>query len=340
MRQALARRHAEIALRDLGAEQRGEYIHRALRFGAERVELLQPFLVTFDQFRQAQRGLAERLVVRGQHQRGVRHHTFQLGAAVQPVLQRIGLGLGRMHRDIGRDLRQQLVAGDEHVQLRTPQARMLRRMPVAADHAPGVAADGDRVAFDDAVIGAGQAIDAVTEAAEAGAVALQDVFRKSGRAVEAQRLGRRLLAGVGDEVAAHQEFGARDPEFDAELSHQPAGEPDVVGMHVGDDHALDRAALHRPGEELFPGLGRLLVADAAVDHGPAVAIFEQPQIDVVELHRQAHAHPVHAGRHDDAPSGFGAMFEGIVEIAARTDPDLGCAHVRRLSENSGSFDYG
>ena len=106
----------------------------------------------------------------------------------------------------------------------------------------------------------------------------------------------------------------------------------MIGMHMGDDDALDRAALHRTGEELFPGLRRFLVLDAAVDDRPAVAVFQQPQIDVIELHRQAHAHPVDARRHDDALAGFGPRFEGIVEIAARTDPDFGGAHERAFRE--------
>ena len=75
---------------------------------------------------------------------------FSLRAAVEPVLQRIGFRLGRMHRDVGGDARQELVAGDEHVRLGTPQAGMLRRMAVAADDAPGAAADRDRIALDDA----------------------------------------------------------------------------------------------------------------------------------------------------------------------------------------------
>ena len=124
----------------------------------------------------------------------------------------------------------------------------------------------------------------------------------------------------------------RNPEFDVELSHQPAGETDVIGMHMRDDHALDRAAHHRAREELFPRRGGVFVLDAAVHDGPAVAILQQPQIDVVELHRKAHAHPMDAGRHDDAFARFWPAFEGVVEIASRADPGFGCAHAGAFRE--------
>src|SRR6185437_6222698 len=211
-------------------------------------------------------------------------------------------------------------------------------MSVAADHAPHMVADRDLLAFDNAAIGARQLVDAMAEAAEARAIILEQVLREACRPIEAQTLGGRFQSGVGHQVAAHEEFRARDPKFDVELAHQPAGEADMVGMHVSDDHALDLAAAHRTGEELLPGLRRLLVANAAVDDGPTVAVLQQPQIDVVELHRQAHAHPVHAGCHDDALARFGTFDKGIVEIAARADSGFGCAH-RAPFGDSGCFDY-
>src|SRR5262249_253895 len=149
---------------------------------------------------------------------------------------------------------------------------MLRRMPVAADHAPGVWADLDRVTLDDAVEGIGQPVDSHAEAAESRAIILEHLFGEPRRAIEAQGLRRRFLTGVGREIAAHQEFRARDPEFDVEFSHQPAGEADVIGVHVRNDYTLYAPALHWPGEELLPGLRRLFVLDAAVDDRPAIAI--------------------------------------------------------------------
>ncbi len=132
--------------------------------------------------------------------------------------------------------------------------------------------------------------------------------------------GGASLAGIGGEIAAHQIIGARHPQLAAETAHQPTGHADMIGMQMGDDHPLDGLARHGPGEELLPGLGRGLVAHAGIDHGPAVAILQQPQIDVVELERQAHAHPMHARRNLDGLAGFGPRLEGIVQILALADP--------------------
>src|SRR6185437_5502879 len=55
------------------------------------------------------------------------------------------------------------------------------------------------------------------------AIILEQVLREACRPIEAQTLGGRFQSGVGHQVAAHEEFRARDPKFDVELAHQPAG---------------------------------------------------------------------------------------------------------------------
>src|SRR5579862_9976594 len=100
-----------------------------------------------------------------------------------------------MHRDVGGDARQDLVAGDHHVRFRTPQAGVLRRMAVADDDAPAAPADLDRVALADAAERIGQLVDAVAEAAEARAVVLQELLGETRGAVEAHALARRLMPG-------------------------------------------------------------------------------------------------------------------------------------------------
>ena len=42
---------------------------------------------------------------------------------------------------------------------------------------------------------------------------------------------------------------------------------------MGDNHPLDGAALHRPDEQLLPGVCCRLVAHTGVDDGPAVAVL-------------------------------------------------------------------
>src|SRR3569832_1146605 len=199
-------------------------------------------------------------------------------------------------------------------------------MAVARDDTPGAPADNDLIALANAAIRIRKLVDAVTETAEACLVALDQLVVPARGAIEAYAFLRRLLPRIGDEIAAHQEFGARDPELVVVFAQLPSGEPVVIGMHVGDDHALDRPAALRARELLLPGVRGLLVADAAVDHRPAVAVFQQPQIDVVQLHRQPHADPVDAGHDFDGLAELGARFERIVQIAARPFPDLACVH--------------
>src|SRR5579864_8515406 len=179
-----------------------------------------------------------------------------------------------MDRDVGRYPWQQLIAGNEDVQLWTPQTRVLWRVPVAADDAPPVVADFNLFPVNNATVSIGQLVDAVAEAAEARFIILQQIFGKARGAIETQSLDRRFLAGVGRQIAAHQKFGARNPEFDVELAHQPPGQADVVRVHVRDDYPSDGAAFHRTGEQLLPGVGCLFVLDSAVDDGPAVAVFQ------------------------------------------------------------------
>jgi hypothetical protein len=199
-------------------------------------------------------------------------------------------------------------------------------MAVTADHAPFVRADLDDITFDNAVERVGQLVHAEPEPAEPRAVVFQKVVRKSGGAIEPQRFCRRFLSGIGSQIAAHQKFGACDPKFNVELAHQPSGQADMIGMHVRDDYPPDLAAFHRAGEQLFPSLLGILVLDAGVDNRPPVAVLQQVEIDVVELHRQSHPHPVHTGRDLDALSGIGAaVAERVVKIAAGTNPGFGGA---------------
>jgi hypothetical protein len=58
---------------------------------------------------------------------------------------------------------------------------------------------------------------------------------------------------------------------------------------MGAKHAYDRLTLQPFGKYLLPKLARGLVGNAAVHHCPAVTVFYQPQIDVVQCEWQWHA---------------------------------------------------
>jgi hypothetical protein len=71
----------------------------------------------------------------------------------------------------------------------------------------------------------------------------------------------------------------------------------VIGVHVGCDHAQHRQAVQTVGKHLAPLIAGLRVVQTAIDNGPALhtinAVLQQPQVDVVQGKRQSHADPVH-----------------------------------------------
>ncbi len=90
-------------------------------------------------------------------------------------------------------------------------------------------------------------------------------------------------------------------------------------MHVGHDDAQNRQAFKLAGKNLLP-LGFCFVpADAAVHHGPAVLpvdlVPQQPQVDVVQRKRQAHAYPSDAGCHlQRAAGGRQNVAQGVEKL--------------------------
>ena len=71
-------------------------------------------------------------------------------------------------------------------------------------------------------------------------------------------------------------------------------EAHVVRMVVGHEDAAQRPAAEHVLLELQPGVAADVVGHAGVHQQPAVAVVEQPDVDVVELHRQRDAQPQHA----------------------------------------------
>jgi hypothetical protein len=141
---------------------------------------------------------------------------------------------------------------------------------------------------------------------------------------EAKKLRRRVAArqrvAGGAEHAGHVVVGGADPHRRLPALAQPVRQPDVVGVHVGDDDAQDRQALQLGLEDLLPLRARLGVVDAAVDHRPAghavQGVAQQPEVDVVERKGQPHADPAHAGRHFHGFAGLGQrVAQGVVEFA-------------------------
>src|SRR6478735_5590159 len=114
-------------------EQHAEDVARALRRAAQRrAQRLELFAMVLFQLRDAGMRAAERLAVRGQDQHVGRKFPIA-GDRVEEQAQRIALGVDRPDADVGRDGRQQHVAGDEGIQRLREKREMLRRMAVADD---------------------------------------------------------------------------------------------------------------------------------------------------------------------------------------------------------------
>jgi hypothetical protein len=156
--------------------------------------------------------------------------------------------------------------------------------------------------------------DSFAEAAEAHPVAIEQILIPAGGAIEGDALLGRLTAGIGHQHAAGDVFEAAHPERGVKLAADPTGETHMVGMHMRADHALDRLAAQLGFEDRAPVFARRLHGDAGVDDGPAVAVFEQPEVDPLQRERQRHAHPMHARRNLARNARFRRLAQRIFQL--------------------------
>ena len=94
-------------------------------------------------------------------------------------------------------------------------------------------------------------------------------------AVAAEEQALRFLALLGAAVLVIDRLQILDLRHDErafEAIDDPACEPDMIGMRMGDDQPRDVDVLQRPFEQSCPGGNRLFVAEAGVDHRPAVVV--------------------------------------------------------------------
>ena len=75
---------------------------------------------------------------------------------------------------------------------------------------------------------------------------------------------------------------------------EPAREAHVIRMIVRDEYPREPTARERLDLERLPRGAALLSPETGIDDGARVAVFEQPEIDVVQLHRQRHPQPPQA----------------------------------------------
>ena len=79
----------------------------------------------------------------------------------------------------------------------------------------------------------------------------------------------------------------------------------MVGVEMGNDQAVDRAAGERAGEHFLPYCAGAIVGYAAVDDGPAGAVVDDVDVHVVQRERQGKAQPQDTRCQFGQRAGFG-----------------------------------
>ena len=245
---------------------------------------------------------AERQAVRRQHQRVV-GQGLEGRERGEETCERVGIRLGRPHGDVGADLGQEHVAGNQYPSIGAMERGMFRRVSVARDHTEFRAAELQRGAREQAPIGRGQRGHAapvgVAPCLEGGDVVVVDAVRAEQRArVRKCVSGMPGLHGVGG-----QELRGGHPHRPVEACREPRGVADVIRVVVRHHDAGGSPAAQRRREMARPQIPGRRVAVAAVDERNTVALAHQPEVDVVERKRQRHADPADAGRDLDRLAG-------------------------------------
>ena len=105
----------------------------------------------------------------------------------------------------------------------------------------------------------------------------------------------------------------------------------MIGMEMCDDDAGDFFALELGRKNLRPEVSDFFGIDAGVHQRPAVFFFDHPEIDVVELERQRHAHPIDAGGGFHHLAGLGDARQRIGQRAFGRGGEGDVGHEQLLS---------
>lgn len=188
---------------------------------------------------------------------------------------------------------------------------MLRRVTRTDNDAPDMIADFHFIAFAQATISVRQARHALSEIAKALGIVIETALAETRRPVEGKRFLGRFAACVENEIAAAQKINPRHVQIDIPFARQPAGETDMIRVKMRDDDALDRLVHEMCGKDLAPQCLGVIRGDAGIDNEPAVRVFDQPDIDMVELKGDGQAYPKHARPYLDHLTGRGNAAQRI-----------------------------
>src|SRR5215467_6655423 len=339
--EGLADGEPELVRVELTPEEHGHELGGGarLRDGAHRFG--EAFVVVLPQVVEAVMQASERQPVRRQHQRVGRQGAKALeGIEVEP--ERIAARLIGPDAHVRGDLRQDLVAGNQHVRLRTEEAGVLRRMAQHGEGVPPASADGDGVALAHRAELRHHRRHELPIVIAAPAEALDLLGADAVAAIVVEALRRVVAPHALPCELGHEPLRLRAPELHAETPSEPLRVAHVVGMEVGHEHAHDGLARELAGEELLPQLARRREPHARVDHGEPALVVEEPEVDVIQREGRRHADPADAGgdlqcaaalrrlrpRMDEARGLGGQRMLGFGLHAAaslKTAPSTGCA---------------
>src|SRR5690606_1646006 len=103
-----------------------------------------------------------------------------------------------------------------------------------------------------------------------------------------RRLVRRLQIQHPPEAPLPECHGERDVPF----MRDPARLSEMIGMEMCADHPRDRLALQMRVEDMPPQITNFLRVEAGIDERPAVGVFDEVEIDVIEARNgDGHSHP-------------------------------------------------
>ena len=178
---------------------------------------------------------------------------------------------------------------------------------MADEGAPFMRADAQALVGEQAPIGGGDFRHAALVAIAALDQAVDARLLKSMRAEEFNHGADRVAGDLLHHHLRREVFALGDPQPGAGLLFQPCRQAEVVGVAVGDDDARQAPLCERR----LPGLLYRLLGEAGIHRRIAVAVGQEPGVDVVQGKRQRHAKPLHAGHKRHRHAGGGRSFVGI-----------------------------
>ena len=190
---------------------------------------------------------------------GVNVQGFEFVDGFEKLRQRVRFGLVFMHAHIGGNAWQHHVAANQHFEFCAIQGNVFGRVAISADTAPVTPANVQGVAVLHALEGSREAGHEVEEIIGARPD-LRQVF-DAGHAVRGKKIRRELAAAKGHGHHRRQpgdtKIGRADPQAAgasrrAPALAQPAGQANVVRVHVGADHPQDRQSFELMVKNLLP----------------------------------------------------------------------------------------